>query len=360
MDVAVELSRHNQLDAYWLSEAERRGLEEKLIQGWETDVAEVTPEILDERLAGHASTVHRVSWVGDSRVEALLEMDDCLVGVESWANYLWVGVAANDVAAGRDVLERLQTLFPEPTQEPVETELQLSVWSSDGNRGGMAVGRKLEVRPWEPIAENYASRTRDALEPLMDGFVPGHSGKLILFHGAPGTGKSTALAAMGLAWRDWARLHYVADPEELLSHPPYLFDLAVGRKASDRWRVVVLEDSGELFAPDAKKRVGQGLSRLLNVTDGMLGQGSRVLFVISTNEPIEHLHEAVARPGRCAAAVEFLPLPVAQAREWLVAKGATDAARDLTGAATLAELYGRLNGWEPEERGFQVGFAAGA
>lgn len=72
------------------------------------------------------------------------------------ANYLWVGVAANDVAAGRDVLERSQTLFPEPAQEPVETELQLSVWRSDGHRGGMAVGRKLEVRPWERIAENYA------------------------------------------------------------------------------------------------------------------------------------------------------------------------------------------------------------
>ena len=42
----------------------------------------MTPENSDERLAGHASTVHRVSWVGDSRVEALLEMGDCLVGLE--------------------------------------------------------------------------------------------------------------------------------------------------------------------------------------------------------------------------------------------------------------------------------------
>jgi hypothetical protein len=43
-----------------------------------------------------------------------------------------------------------------------------------------------------------------------------------------------------------------------------------------------------------------------------------------------------------------------------VAKGSTEAARDLSSAATLAELYGRLNGWEPENRGFPVGFAAGA
>lgn len=59
MDVAVERSRHNQLDADWLSEIERRGPEEKLIQAWETDVADVTPETLDERLAGLATTVCR-------------------------------------------------------------------------------------------------------------------------------------------------------------------------------------------------------------------------------------------------------------------------------------------------------------
>jgi hypothetical protein len=283
-----------------------------------------------------------------------------MVAIETWANHLWVGVAAPDVRTGRDVLERLQALFPEPAQEELEAEVHLSIWSSDGHCGGTAVGRQLEVRPWDAIADNYAPSTREALEPLMEGFEPGGSGRLILFHGAPGTGKSTALAAMGFAWRGWARMHYVADPEELLSRPPYLFDLALRRPAGDRWRVVVLEDSGELFAPDAKSRVGQGLSRLLNVTDGMLGQGSRVLFVISTNEPLEHLHESVARPGRCAAAIEFLPLPAPQAREWLVARGATDAAHALNGPATLAELYGRLRGWEPEDRGFPVGFAAGA
>lgn len=360
MDVAVELSRHNQLDAYWLSEAQLRCLEEKLIHSWETDLAEVTPEVLDERLAGDATTMHRVSWVEAARVEVLLRMRGCLVGLESWANHIWVGVAAPDVRTGREVLERLRALFPEPAQEELEAEVHLSIWSSDGARGGTAVGRELEVRPWGRIADNYAPRTRGALEPLMEGFEPDGSGRLLLFHGAPGTGKSTALAAMGFAWRGWARMHYVADPEELLSRPPYLFDLALRRHTGDRWRVVVLEDSGELFAPDAKHRVGQGLSRLLNVTDGMLGQGSRVLFVISTNEPLEHLHEAVARPGRCAAAVEFLPLPAPQAREWLVAKGAVEVARTLSGPATLAELYGRLHGWEPDDKRITVGFAAGA
>jgi hypothetical protein len=50
---------------------------------------------------------------------------------------------------------------------------------------------------------------------------------------------------------------------------------------------------------------------LLNVTDGILGQRSNTLVLITTNEPFQSFHEAVARPGRCASQVEFLALSAA-------------------------------------------------
>lgn len=43
------------------------------------------------------------------------------------------------------------------------------------------------------------------------------------------------------------------------------------------WRLLVLEDTGELLAADAKERTGQGLSRLLNLVDGIVGQASACL-----------------------------------------------------------------------------------
>jgi hypothetical protein len=46
------------------------------------------------------------------------------------------------------------------------------------------------------------------------------------------------------------------------------------------------------------------LSRLLNLTDGLLGQGRRVLAAITTNEDIRVLHPAATRPGRCLAQIE--------------------------------------------------------
>lgn len=139
--------------------------------------------------------------------------------------------------------------------------------------------------------------------------------------------------------------------------------MILGRDPRDaEWRLVILEDSGELFGADAKSKAGQGLSRLLNAADGMLGQGAKTLFLITTNEPVGSFHPAIVRPGRCAARVEFHPLPAEQARAWLLARGAAEQAKCLKAPATLAQLYGLLRGEQPapERRiGFQVGVGEG-
>ena len=41
------------------------------------------------------------------------------------------------------------------------------------------------------------------------------------------------------------------------------------------------EDTGELLSADARERSGQGLSRFLNVVDGLIGQGLRVLVLVT-------------------------------------------------------------------------------
>src|SRR5580765_1026861 len=86
-----------------------------------------------------------------------------------------------------------------------------------------------------------------------------------------------------------------------------------------KWRLLILEDTGELLAADAKEQAGQGLSRLLNVVDGIIGQGLRVLVLVTTNEPLTRLHPAISRPGRCAAKIEFGPFSAAEAEAWLAA-----------------------------------------
>ena len=105
---------------------------------------------------------------------------------------------------------------------------------------------------------------------------------------------------------------------------------------------MVLEDTGDLLSADAKVRTRQGLSRLLNVVDGRIGQGFPTLILVTTNEPMRTSHPAIARPGRCAAHIEFKPLSESEARAWLASR---DMAPEDRHARTLAELYAITDGF---------------
>ena len=111
--------------------------------------------------------------------------------------------------------------------------------------------------------------------------------------------------------------------------PSALLDMAASDE-DDRWRLLILEDAGALARFDAG-------TQLLNLTDGLLGEGARALVLITTNEPAASLNPALRRPGRCLAEVEFAPLSAAEASRWL------DGAK-VARPHTLSELFALRDG----------------
>jgi hypothetical protein len=61
----------------------------------------------------------------------------------------------------------------------------------------------------------------------------------------------------------------------------------------------------------------------------------------------------VSRPGRCAANIDFVPLPADEAAAWLSEHG-IDTQPD--GARILASLYAELEGFDPAMPRPSVGF----
>jgi hypothetical protein len=182
------------------------------------------------------------------------------------------------------------------------------------------------------------------------------------------THNTTAIRALAREWstaKD-ATVEVVVDPEKLFGSADYLHQIFMGRHAGPRiaarkqrrlgcrtgqsmprlasgpdvhqLRLVILEDCADFFAFDCREKAG--FARFLNLTDGIIGQGLRIIFLLSANEKIEKFDPAVTRPGRCIQVMNFPLFGEAEAKAWVEAKGRPDLARRIVGHDwSLARLY---------------------
>jgi Domain of unknown function (DUF5925) len=168
-------------------------------------------------LAGERLFVQSLQW---GRRE-IIRTDGVLVDVGLWVGQANVAVAAESEEQARAVLARLRELMPTPDPSAAQ-EVTVTFWTY-GPHGPQPAWRTISVPSWDDIDANYASRTREGLGRLMQGFRPAHGGQLVLWHGGVGTGKTFALRALAWEWRDWCDLHYIVDPDSFFGqHADYL------------------------------------------------------------------------------------------------------------------------------------------
>jgi hypothetical protein len=313
-------------------------------------------ECSEPTLAGLGSPILVRANPEHTSVEALVVLGGGeLALIDAGHGHLELEVAAASRVQATSAAARLRELLA--SEPPVNDRVSIAFWTR-GDGGGDVRHREVQAPAFGDIARNYASGVRSALERLLATRDPDR-GRLILWRGAPGTGKSHALRALARGWAEWCSAHFIIDPDELLGRSAgYMLDVLSSEADDDRWRLLILEDAGELIASDARAATGQALSRLLNVADGLLGQGTRTLLLITTNEPVKSLHPATRRAGRCLADIEFTPFSVAEANAWLEARGASER---VSAPATLAELFGVTDGEplkaEPSDVSLGFGFA---
>ncbi|HUW00882.1 MAG TPA: AAA family ATPase [Acidimicrobiales bacterium] len=301
------------------------------------DLTEVRPVL--EKAFGAAAVEAEGCGGGTS---LLLEDGGGVLWVEyspRWHEWHWA-VASNLASNTERWAAAMTGMLPPFEAVSDDGRLYTNFWAKHPMAGGYSYLRPIEVQGWSEIAGNYPESVRAELGKLVTMRDPGAGGKLVLLHGPPGTGKTRSIMALLAAWREWCEPHVITDPDSFFNHLDYMNDVILGGGFDDgRWRVLIVEDGDEFMDVDAKSRTGQALSRLLNLGDGIVGQGLNVLTIITTNVEMGSLNPAVARTGRCMTNLHYPAFDQAEAESWL-------ASRQLEGVEvpedgmTLADLYG--------------------
>lgn len=177
---------------------------------------------------------------------------------------------------------------------------------------------------------NYNDDLIDVHNHLVKSLNKKNKSGLVLFHGIPGTGKSTYIRYL---------IHKVKKtviflPPRIAANldSPSMTSLLVENSNC----IFIIEDAEELI----KSREGNGgsnISMLLNLTDGMLGESIGVQVICTFNTHMKNIDKALLRKGRLIASYEFKELQANKSQTLLESLGTKNYITN--GKMTLSDIY---------------------
>jgi len=308
---------------------------EKLYTNLKCSSEYIRNTILSKIISDHIGMVviENNSTSGYSCLECLISFSGSMVSLSTYRN----GQASVEVISGSneqnsEVIKWFDDAFAE--FKNVESDkIRLTMCYNDPMHSVIMTTKDIDCPSWESVKDNYGL-SKD-IEHLINLDNPHEAGKLIFWHGSPGTGKTYAIRALMREWRNKTKFVYVIDPEAFFSVPSYLMTTiqrmatGVGYGGDDEGEdegedkdkkkksvLIVIEDGLDILLAETRKRNAGAMGRLLNITEGILGQGINLMVLVTTNEPVKEIDPAYTREGRCLQLLEFPLFSVESAKAW--------------------------------------------
>jgi len=193
------------------------------------------------------------------------------------------------------------------------------------------------------IPENYKPNIVKEFDKVVENFNSKDPfGRIVLLSGPPGTGKSYFVRAL-LDKLNTLNLFVPMSIIGNISGPGIIGAVSGHRDQENQSILLIVEDADDAI----KKREGGNqvvLSDILNFADGLLGQLADIKIIATTNAEKQDIDDALLRPGRMFANIQFEPFTLEEATKIFHDKGGKPGTviEHEGKNVTIAEIYAAL------------------
>lgn len=184
---------------------------------------------------------------------------------------------------------------------PVERKDMIHVITQSSNEFYLKeIPLKNSAKRQEFSYDHYNEGFKEISEGILNSLQVDNDSGLYLFHGDPGTGKTSYLKYLLHSISKKKLIYLPPDLIEHLSAPTFVAFLM-----SEAANSILLIEDAENILRQREAGGNQAVSNILNISDGILGDILKLQIVCTFNSKLEHIDQALLRPGRLVAEYRF-------------------------------------------------------
>lgn len=217
--------------------------------------------------------------------------------------------------SGSDLKEILSDFTPR--KEKNKNNIFLIVGSSAEGFALKDFKTKLPTKDMD-LELNYGSAFTKKHKLIINKLNTPSSSGLVILNGQPGTGKTTYIKYL-TTQIDKKIIFVPPSMAEGITAPNSLPFLMENKNS-----ILVIEDAEKVIGSRESNDTNNGVSNILNMTDGILGDCLNIQIIATLNTPRERIDPALLRKGRLIVEHEFTELPIENVEKLFKALGIKD------------------------------------